>query len=1156
MILASRTTTIRYSKKPQAAVQYEIVLSKGTLTYNPNESENIKGSLEWIVYRVEGSERKPMSYNAANMVCRCGYTDSPTASAGNDGNITFNDNGTASVKYNAESTKSFTITYGIKNGTVVTILARKDVPVNVIGKDSTPTLSVHLDNQYDTMLCYYHDGNTVYYGSKPITNVSVIYGGEDVTDKTECTVTVSATPSALFSGEWLTAKRQYRVNKIAADTLVTFTAAYKGQTVKSVMTVRLQDGGNKYNLRLSPSIITLNATTGVMTDDEVEVEVWMENETGMSNLKSLPQDMSLSYNIDGGASVDIIDYAGTYVIPVSETARKITVTLASGQEGTLDTQSVSVVEVENGNEGEPGKDAPSLEITSPSCIVRLSDDTYGTPVVSSTNMAELYLGGVRQSDTYYWFATVTDSFKLNVGDTKTLIFNGWKFDVSNSNGSLTFALVEVAEGGIEVISLPIVAFSEASGTFGNKNVSYAISRKGDPTVSVDFDNNNASILYNSSKGEFMNSPVSKVSVFVGGMDISETATVKITSHNLTARVTGRGGINVPLTPGTSVSVSNNYGNGAVAVTVTAIPEDVSAGYITATYVDDSGGSHSATFNVYRSVGRYTAEINATPTQVSYNMTTGVASSDSVNVTLSVIDINGAMVSLAKFSDYGAMKYRYIGDATWREPSSQNASSLSVTSIDWTKKGLEFAFIDGNGVQLDFETVPFASVTNGGDAYLVNAASTNIALSLSAISYGNPTGDVVNVIYMTKNNNVISSGMQYNVPGEDGDEHTLSDDVTSVTNVSYNGWVFNYSYSEGKLTSRLVKVLEGSPTGIQVLIDVIDTTDNITRQIMVSYTAIQKGPAGRSYRPNSPELYNANKEGGYKWNDEYRDFIYYPFKVNADNEVSENGEVKYFVYGVKEYNPEASISNPPSAPGGDAEWEYVSEHKTIITNCLFGTNAVIGGFVMSNGIMESVMTTESQRENEKGEVETYTRPMMVLDGNASVFEMFNGKAGIRIALDEEGQPCITGYNADGKCVWKLGSEVVTDYNDNVDIEIPYGSTVATANAVGSTLTIAVRGVWRVTNNTNNPITFTRSSLVGYFGNPLESGEVKMTIPASKTLAVGESANIVFQGSYAKNYGSAALVPVTDGVRINVKAYYMNKLKAMSSVAINGGTNIRI
>ena len=51
MVVAVRTTAIKYSKKPQAAVQYDIVLSKGSLTYNPNDSENIQGSLEWIGLR-------------------------------------------------------------------------------------------------------------------------------------------------------------------------------------------------------------------------------------------------------------------------------------------------------------------------------------------------------------------------------------------------------------------------------------------------------------------------------------------------------------------------------------------------------------------------------------------------------------------------------------------------------------------------------------------------------------------------------------------------------------------------------------------------------------------------------------------------------------------------------------------------------------------------------------------------------------------------------------------------------------------------------------------------------------------------------------------------------------------------------------------------
>lgn len=1033
--VSMRTTTVKYQTKPQAAVQYEIALLSGALMYNPNQSGPIQGRLEWRVYKIEGDQRLPMSNKQEGMACRCGYSDAPGNNPGinTTDNVTFNDNGAAQVAYNSDSTKQFTIVYGSVAGNVFTQLARLDVPVNVIGKDSTPTLSIHLDNQYDTVLCYYHGGNAVLYGNKPVTNIKVMYGGDDITTKLESNVTATAN-SASFKGEWLTQNEQYRVNSIRATTVVTFSVTYKGQTATAAMTVRLQDGGNKYNIRLSTSTIAHNVSTGAMTDDGVEVEVWMENETGLSHLTSIPQGLKLAYSVDNTSEVDISEtYKGTYTLAVGSEARKIVFTLSHEQEGVLDTQSVSVVEVENGK---------------------------------------------------------------------------------NGKGS----------------------------------------------SSIDFDNNNATILYNSIKGTYVTEsyPVSNISVVEDGKDISATAEIKIEAHGLFALITGRG-YSIPLSNGSNATLTTVNGEGIISVTVKGVE---STGYVRASYIDSAGVAHTTRFNVSRSVGRYAVEIITTPTQISYNQTTGIASSSTITATLNVIDIYGNRTPNASFSSLGAMYWRYVGDSDWTtyapDPNSgQSASVLEIKNLDFTKSGVEFSFVDGSGNQLDYETVPFSSVTNGGDAFLVNVASMNVAVVLTSISYGKPTGDVTNVVYMTKNNAVLEEGVEYNVPGKDGGKYTLAANGDKAS-LSYNGWVFNYLYLNGRLASALVRVEENSPTSVHIPIDVIYPTDNITRTVLISYSAIQKGPAGRSYKPNTPELYDPKKE--YVWDDKQRDFIYYAFKVNKEGEPDDNGALSYFQYGVKDYG--MTFSNIPPAKDGNDNWEYISEYKSIIVNCLFGTNAIIGGFRMSGGVQESVCTSEGERtvvdENGNLVTETYQKPLIVINGNEGVIEFFKKKAGIRIGLDGDGNPCLTGYDTEGKCVWKLGTEVVTDYNNNVDIQIPSGSTTAIWITSGRTVNIAVRGVWKVTNMTNSPIEFTSSSLKGYFDNPLDSSNPGvMNISKSQELAVGETGTFLFSGTVSKTYANESLIPIiSDNYSIKVKAMYSNEVKTQSSVVLVKQDNTRI
>lgn len=813
--VSMRTTTVRYQTKPQAAVQYEIALLSGALVYNPNQSDKIEGKLEWRVYKIEGDQRLPMSNSQKGMECYCGYSDSPSTTAGVDtmDNVTFNDDGAAQRIYNSNSTKQFTIIYGSITGSVFTQLARLDVPVNVIGKDAA-----------------------------------------------------------------------------------------------------------------------------------------------------------------------------------------------------------------------------------------------------------------------------------------------------------------------------VVA-------------------------SIDFDNNNATILYNSIKGTYVEEsyPVSNISVVEDGKDISETAEIYVEVHGLSALITGRG-YYIPLSGGSSATLTTANSTGIISVTAESVE---STGYVLAKYTDSAGVSHTTKFNVSRSVGRYAAEIITTPTQISYNQTTGIASSSTITATLNVIDIYGNRTPNASFYNLGAMEWRYVGD-DWTHPKDQSIEKLEITNPNFTKSGVEFRFVDGSGNQLDYETVPFSSVTNGGDAFLVNVASMNVAVVLTNISYGKPTGDATNIVYMTKNNAVLSSGVQYSVPGENGDERTLAANGNKAT-LSYNGWVFNYLYLNGQLASALVSVDEGSPTSVHIPIDVIYPTDNITRTVMISYSAIQKGPAGRSYKPNTPVLFEEGKT--YTWNDQYRDFIYYAFE---DSE----GEVSYHQYGVKEYGK--SVSEPPTAKGGDDNWEYIAEYKSIIVNCLFGTNAIIGGFRMTGGVQESVCTSEGERPvvDEDGNIvvdkngnivtETYQKPLIVINGNEGVIEFFKKKAGIRIGLDGDGNPCLTGYDTEGKCVWKLGTEVVTDYNNNVDIQIPSGSTTAIWITSGRTVNIAVRGVWKVTNMTNSPIEFTSSSLKGYFDNPLDSSSPGvMNISKSQELAVGETGTFLFSGTVSKTYANESLIPIiSDNYSIKVKAMYSNEVKTQSSVVLTKQDNTRI
>lgn len=126
-----KTTTIRYNKKPEAAVQYEIVLLAGSVYV---ENNKLHGSARWQVVKATGAAREKVKNNLSDYVCRCGFTDEPTNAAGKSGTIEWTDNsliegkewGMAGIGF----PDRFTIVFGELKGSVFTQLARTDVYVN------------------------------------------------------------------------------------------------------------------------------------------------------------------------------------------------------------------------------------------------------------------------------------------------------------------------------------------------------------------------------------------------------------------------------------------------------------------------------------------------------------------------------------------------------------------------------------------------------------------------------------------------------------------------------------------------------------------------------------------------------------------------------------------------------------------------------------------------------------------------------------------------------------------------------------------------------------------------------------------------------------------------------------------------------------------
>ena len=128
-----------------------------------------------------------------------------------------------------------------------------------------------------------------------------------------------------------------------------------------------------------------------------------------------------------------------------------------------------------------------------------------------------------------------------------------------------------------------------------------------------------------------------------------------------------------------------------------------------------------------------------------------------------------------------------------------------------------------------------------------------------------------------------------------------------------------------------------PTSVEKL--VAELKYNSTTYRTLTIPVVKKGADGRSYNPVPRGVYAAGNT--YVWDAKQRDYVDYEF-----------GGV-YYRFGVKTFG--TSVTAAPTKAEGDDYWEVCNRVSCLITNCIFGTNAVIGGFMVSS---EKFMSTES------------------------------------------------------------------------------------------------------------------------------------------------------------------------------------------------------
>lgn len=248
---------------------------------------------------------------------------------------------------------------------------------------------------------------------------------------------------------------------------------------------------------------------------------------------------------------------------------------------------------------------------------------------------------------------------------------------------------------------------------------------------------------------------------------------------------------------------------------------------------------------------------------------------------------------------------------------------------------------------------------------------SLGFTLEHESYGNVVGDVsvkFTALYGSASNQTV-----YSIFGNviDGTDNLILIRVGSSSGTRGVYWKVYAKVDEyGTLTVTPYSVDEtaieqaGSTVTFTVTANHPDYDGDITQDFTMF--VVRRGEKGEAltYTPYLMGVYNENTE--YVWNDSRRDFVYYPVTVK-------NQEI-YYIWGVKEYGMKFLNKTPGEKYPNDTYneyWEQGDVYKLLVTNCIFGDNAILAGMKFTAEKMVSTSPADKENEEDKN---------IIIDGN--------------------------------------------------------------------------------------------------------------------------------------------------------------------------------
>lgn len=823
------------------------------------------------------------------------------------------------------------------------------VTVIVGAQDAKDSIRVDLENENDSML-YQGDGTTKVNGDDQfLTSMAHLYDGYtkdpsgvvwSIDSKTDgCDATISTAGLV-------------RVNSVTAlVNVIKVKAVYKGGSYYAEMTVKKLVGVDKYELWLSVVSVGYNTSTKQATATSVTIRVYKTAQNGTrTNISTLPTGMTVS-----GSSTLSREYSGGYAtMPVDTSKSENYVVLKQGTQE-LDRETIPVLNFANGqnvirldldNENDSilyqgdgttmvGEKPTSKwylydGITDVSNQVSLSDiviESNSTGVTSSftneTDKRTIRIDGITaasggsgevivkvryKDEDYRARMTVkrlvgVDKYELEVSPNSV----GFNTTTNTSTGStVTVRVWKTAQNGTRtnIATLPSGYKLLINGT--NYASSYS-SKKYSFTAASDV--NNYVIVLTDGTNDLDTETVPVLKVVNGGTgDSAKYITVKGSCMNSDNQNPNNGSVTVCNGKTTATIIqtdcaadtSTSSRRGLALVTVKKSDLSFGTKQFYDTYSDDARCSALATaINAvsndyficlfsYDAVGWNSTLVSALKNVGSR----GVENMETGRVPFAFIGCKGLPKGYA-FQMQGTLQQ----DATVDITAYVANGALSATK-DGEKgdNGVSYV-LDVQKAEISYDSAGLVKYSEiYGYAYKYEAGS------YSAVDLAN---DRDNTYVCIRYNNSSVKKITYTASSAG-----RFDDDDSYDSDNYRG-----DLKKVKLTSQIVYIelhVGGQKVAQQPILTLLPGADGY------NYLPINNGP------------FQSNKE--YVWNIEKRDFV----------DIEEEGE--WNRYGVKSFGMTVPANTPPP---NSSYWTKIQQKiSTLIANTVFGTNANIGGFLVS------------------------------------------------------------------------------------------------------------------------------------------------------------------------------------------------------------------